>query len=95
MVRYWPVNLAAGAVKNAECPARKNVDGRIGRGAGMDEVSLPKFRLSLLGRFQLTGQTGPVELLSKKLGGLLAYLACTARHRAGGRTAPLRWPAAW
>ena len=54
-MRYWHVNLAAGAVKNAECPARKNVDVRIARGAGMDEVPLPKFRLSLLGRFELSG----------------------------------------
>jgi hypothetical protein len=44
----------------------------------MDDVASSKYRLSLLGRFELTGQTGPVELPSKKLAGLLAYLACTA-----------------
>ena len=77
-MRYWHVNLAAGAVKNAECPARKNVDVRISRGAGMDEVPFPKFRLSLLGRFELIGLDGSVELPNKKLAGLLAYLACTA-----------------
>src|ERR1700688_1988538 len=38
----------------------------------------PKFTLSLLGRFVLTGPNGVVELPSKKLAGLLAYLACTA-----------------
>ena len=65
-------------MKNAECPARKNVDVRIARGAGMDEVPLPKFRLSLLGRFELIGPDGSVELPNKKLAGLLAYLACTA-----------------
>jgi DNA-binding SARP family transcriptional activator len=36
------------------------------------------FRLSLLGRFELTGQDGPIELTSKKLIALLAFLACTA-----------------
>jgi len=38
----------------------------------------PRFGLSLLGRFELTGPDGPVDLPSKKLAGLLAYLACTA-----------------
>jgi TolB-like protein len=44
----------------------------------MDDVPPVKFRLSLLGRFELTGPDGPVELPGKKLAGLLAYLACTA-----------------
>jgi len=44
----------------------------------MDDVPLPRFKLSLLGRFELTGPDGPVDLPSKKLAGLLAYLACTA-----------------
>ena len=44
----------------------------------MSDVASSKYRLSLLGRFELTGRTGPVELPSKKLAGLLAYLACTA-----------------
>ncbi len=39
---------------------------------------LPKFRLSLLTRFELTGPDGPIGLPNKKLAGLLAYLACTA-----------------
>jgi hypothetical protein len=43
----------------------------------MKEVLLPKFSLSLLVRFELTGPEGPVELPNKKLAGLLAYLACT------------------
>ncbi|WP_244499819.1 BTAD domain-containing putative transcriptional regulator [Tardiphaga robiniae] len=38
----------------------------------------PKFNLSLLGRFVLTGPNGAVGLPNKKLSGLLAYLACTA-----------------
>ena len=42
------------------------------------DVQLPKFRLSLLARFELTGPDGPVDLTNKKLAGLLAYLACTA-----------------
>ena len=47
----------------------------------MDDVAPSKFRLSVLGRFELTGRDGPVELPSKKLAGLLAYLACTAPQR--------------
>src|SRR5438552_15737828 len=43
-----------------------------------ERVPLPKFRLSLLARFQLTGPDGPVDLPNRKLAGLLAYLACTA-----------------
>ena len=38
----------------------------------------PKFRLSLLGRFVLTGPDGDISLPNKKLAGLLAYLGCTA-----------------
>jgi class 3 adenylate cyclase len=41
----------------------------------------PRFRLSLLGGFELTGPDGVVDLPSKKLAGLLAYLACTAPQR--------------
>src|SRR5258708_9709968 len=44
----------------------------------MNDVLLPKFRLSLLARFELAGPEGPVELPNKTLAGLLAYLACTA-----------------
>src|SRR6266446_6591209 len=47
-------------------------------GAVMKDVRSPKFRLSLLARFELTGPEGPVELPNKKLAGLLAYLTCTA-----------------
>jgi len=38
----------------------------------------PRFRLALLGGFELTGPDGVVDLPSKKLAALLAYLACTA-----------------
>jgi len=44
----------------------------------MKGVPLPKFRLALLGRFELSRTDGPVELPNKKLAALLAYLACTA-----------------
>ena len=37
----------------------------------------PRFGLSLLGGFELTGPDGVVDLPSKKIAGLLAYLACT------------------
>ena len=45
----------------------------------MDDVPPPKFRLSLLAHFELSGPDGLVELPNKKLAGLLAYLACNAR----------------
>src|ERR1041385_1117474 len=44
----------------------------------MDREPPPRFSLSLLGRFELTGPGGVVDLPSKKLAGLLTYLACTA-----------------
>jgi DNA-binding SARP family transcriptional activator/ActR/RegA family two-component response regulator len=44
----------------------------------MKGVPLPTYRLALLGRFELSGADGPVELPNKKLAALLAYLACTA-----------------
>jgi DNA-binding SARP family transcriptional activator len=37
----------------------------------------PRFRLTLLGSFELTGPDGVVDLPGKKLAALLAYLACT------------------
>jgi DNA-binding SARP family transcriptional activator/predicted ATPase len=43
----------------------------------MDGVPPPRFSLSLLGRFELTGPDGVVDLPSKKLAALLTYLACT------------------
>jgi|SRR5262249_7939836 len=43
----------------------------------MDTLRPPRFSLSLLGTFALTGPDGPVNLPSKKLAGLLAYLAVT------------------
>ena len=64
---------------------------RIARGAGMDDVPLPKFRLSLLGRFELTGLDGPVDLPSKKLAGLLAYLACMPQPQSREKLAALLW----
>jgi DNA-binding SARP family transcriptional activator/class 3 adenylate cyclase/predicted ATPase len=44
----------------------------------MDRNPSPRFSLSLLGPFRLSGPGGVVDLPSKKLAGLLAYLACTA-----------------
>ncbi len=44
----------------------------------MTDAPFPAFRLALLGRFELTGPQGIVDLPSRKLAGLLAYLACTA-----------------
>ena len=44
----------------------------------MERNPSPRFSLSLLGRFELSGPDGVVELPSKKLAGVLTYLACTA-----------------
>jgi DNA-binding SARP family transcriptional activator/class 3 adenylate cyclase len=44
----------------------------------MASVTRPRFRLSLLGDFELTGPDGPIELNNRKLAGLLAFMACTA-----------------
>ncbi len=41
-------------------------------------MPLSKYRLALLGRFDLSGPGGPIELPNKKLAALLAYLACAA-----------------
>jgi len=50
---------------------------RILAGAGMSNGPPPRYRLSLLGSFALNGPDGSVDLSSKKLVGLLAYLAVT------------------
>src|SRR5260370_19892675 len=44
---------------------------------GMKDVLLPKFSLKLLGRFELSGPDGPVELANKKFAALLGSLACS------------------
>jgi TolB-like protein len=41
-------------------------------------VPTPTFQLSLLGRFKLSGPDGSIDLTSKKLAALLAFLACSA-----------------
>ena len=51
-----------------------------------------KFSLSLLGRVQLEGPDGPVDLPNKKLAGLLAYLACMASEpQSRERLSALLW----
>ena len=59
-------------------------------------MSTAKFELSLLGRFQLSGPEGPIELTSKKLAALLTFLACSAPsptrlRRLLGEDAIVRW----
>jgi DNA-binding SARP family transcriptional activator len=44
----------------------------------MDTVPTSTLQLSLFGQFELAGPRGPIELTSKKLTALLAFLACTA-----------------
>ena len=57
----------------------------------MDGTPSPRFGLSLLGGFELTGPDGVVELPSKKLAGLLAYLACNVRPQSREKLAALLW----
>src|SRR6266700_6183259 len=57
-------------------PSRRTITVQIPR-APMDGAPSSQFGLSLLGGFELTGPDGVVDLPSKKLAGLLAYLACT------------------
>lgn len=58
----------------------------------MDGVLFPRFGLSLLGGFELTGPDGVVDLPSKKLAGLLAFLACTApRPQSREKLSALLW----
>jgi class 3 adenylate cyclase/DNA-binding SARP family transcriptional activator len=58
----------------------------------MDGASSPIFHLSLLGGFELTGPLGVVDLPSKKLAALLAYLACTApRPQSREKLSALFW----
>jgi class 3 adenylate cyclase/DNA-binding SARP family transcriptional activator len=58
----------------------------------MDGAPSPRFSLSLLGGFELTGPDGVVDLPSKKLAGLLAYLACTApRPQSREKLSALLW----
>jgi class 3 adenylate cyclase/DNA-binding SARP family transcriptional activator len=52
----------------------------------------PRFGLSLLGGFELVGPDGVVDLPSKKIAGLLAYLACTMpKAQPRERLAALLW----
>lgn len=57
-------------------PASDGGSSRSGATSGIATSTLPRFQLSLLGRFQLLGPNGPVDLGSKKLCGLVAVLAC-------------------
>jgi class 3 adenylate cyclase/DNA-binding SARP family transcriptional activator/predicted ATPase len=57
----------------------------------MDGTPPPRFGLSLLGGFELTGPDGVVELPSKKLAGLLAYLACNVRPQSREKLTSLLW----
>ena len=55
-------------------------------------MQLPRFGLSLFGRFELTTNDGVIPLPGRKLAGLLAYLACTAPHpQPRERLANLLW----
>jgi class 3 adenylate cyclase/DNA-binding SARP family transcriptional activator len=57
-----------------------------------DSVQLPRFDLSLFGRFELTTSDGAIPLPGRKLAGLLAYLACTApRPQSREKLANLLW----
>jgi hypothetical protein len=68
-------------------------------GAMMDGEPSARFGLALLGRFELTGPDGLVDLPGGKLAGLLAYLACTApRPQSREKLSTLLWgscPRTW
>ena len=49
------------------------------------------FQLSLLGRFELAGPDGAIDLTSKKLAGLLAFLACTPQPQSRDQLMALLW----
>jgi DNA-binding SARP family transcriptional activator len=58
----------------------------------MERTTSPMFGLSLLGGFELTGPDGVIDLPSKKLAGLLTYLACTApRPQSREKLSALLW----
>jgi class 3 adenylate cyclase/DNA-binding SARP family transcriptional activator len=58
----------------------------------IDGAPSRRFDLALLGRFELTGPDGTIELPGKKLAGLLAYLACTApRPQSREKLSTLLW----
>jgi DNA-binding SARP family transcriptional activator len=58
----------------------------------VDGVPSARFGLALLGRFELTGPDGAINLASGKLAGLLAYLACTApRPQSREKLSALLW----
>jgi TolB-like protein len=56
---------------------RNGRSGATGPAGGRSRAPAAKFRLATLGRFQLAGPKGPVDLGSKKLCALVAYLGCT------------------
>jgi class 3 adenylate cyclase len=57
-----------------------------------DGVQLPRFALSLFGRFELTTDDRAIALPGRKLAGLLAYLACTGpRPQPREKLANLLW----
>jgi TolB-like protein len=52
-----------------------------------------KFQLRLFGQFRLDGPQGRIELGSRKLPGLLAYLVCTGQEQHRDRAMTLLWGA--
>jgi DNA-binding SARP family transcriptional activator len=74
---------AAIVVAMAARPKKRAVTSTKSRSPRAEELRRAKpsgapFRLTLLGRFQLAGPHGNIDLGSRKLCGLLAFLACTA-----------------
>jgi DNA-binding SARP family transcriptional activator len=58
----------------------------------MDDRPSARFRLTLFGRFELSGPRGPIHLSSKKLIALVAFLACSApRPQAREKLMTLLW----
>jgi DNA-binding SARP family transcriptional activator/TolB-like protein len=83
---YRPIHPASDAI------ARANGQGTVA--AFTDEVlgpQAPCFRLQALGPFSLVGDAGSVNLGSKKLCGLLAFLACASGPQRRERLMSLLW----
>src|SRR5947209_8480673 len=57
----------------------------------MEGTPSARFHLALLGSFALTGPDGVVDLPSKKLAALLAYLACAPTPQPRERLSALLW----
>jgi DNA-binding SARP family transcriptional activator/TolB-like protein/Tfp pilus assembly protein PilF len=83
---YRPIHPANGTMANAK--GQRIVPAFTDEALGS---LAPCFRLQALGPFSLVGEGGPVNLGSKKLCGLVAFLACAAGPQRRERLMSLLW----